>query len=538
MGCLECDFGDRYAAFHQPSDLDKAIKFGEKAISLMQDMNDRATALMNIAQSHVLNYRNSKERPMEDFGRAAQYLKECIVITPLDNPRRTHRVWGLGELYAVSAVDIFSKIENITDLIKEEAELRVKAARLLCEALYIPSSPVVWRINSGMILYDMLGEFECWEGQANITWGDALVTWGCSRFGPQNGKPPAVALEILENTRRLIAGATHDICADASILESQHPELAQTYSRVCQQIRISTSQGRRENDSAYRAQKQFDEVLGKIQSLPGFKYFPLSSSRGDLPMMAENKHIVIVDVSQYGCGAFIVHQGEVLRRDLPLLRLVDVERQSWNPTPTTELLAWLWDCIEESILDMLGFREYPGDGHWPRVCWILTGSLARFPIHAATSSQWTSSNGSSDSVMDRVISSYSPSIRALSRCQQPSRRNQLTSPHQRNMIVVGMDKTLGHGSLPFMQEEVRQLGSLSAKMNLELHELSKKTELLALLPNCEIFHFAGHGLSNSRDPSQSCLLLRDWEKHPLTVANLCEMDIKGKNFGKVSFNPG
>ncbi|KAK7220038.1 hypothetical protein V2G26_008041 [Clonostachys chloroleuca] len=133
-------------------------------------------------------------------------------------------------------------------------------------------------------------------------------------------------------------------------------------------------------------------------------------------MMAENKHIVIVDVSQYGCGAFIVHQGEVLRRDLPLLRLVDVERQSWNPNPTTELLAWLWDWIEEPILDMLGFREYPGDGHWPRVCWILTGSLARFPIHAATSSQWTSSNGSSDSVMDRVISSYSPSIRALSRC--------------------------------------------------------------------------------------------------------------------------
>lgn len=106
------------------------------------------------------------------------------------------------------------------------------------------------------------------------------------------------------------------------------------------------------------------------------------------------------------------------------------------------------------------------------------------------------------------------------------------------MIVVGMDKTPGHGSLPFVQEEVRQLGSLSAKMNLELHELSKKTELLALLPNCEIFHFAGHGLSNSRDPSQSCLLLRDWEKDPLTVANLCEMDIEGKNFGKVSFNPG
>jgi hypothetical protein len=379
-------------------------------------------------------------------------------------------------------------LKIIAGLVKEEVELRVKAVRLLREALYMPSSPVVWRINSGGILYDMLGQLECWEDAFEVisevfslvpsliprclALQDKQTLLGEMSWLPEDaadlalkiGKPPAVVLEMLKNTRGLIAGATYDICADASVLESQHPELAQAYSRVCQQIRSSTLQGRRENDSAYRAQKQFDEVLGKIQSLPGLNYFPLSSFKSDLPMAAGNKPIVIVNVSQYRCGAFIVYEGEVLQIDLPLLRLIDIEKQTWNPTPTTELLAWLWDCIAEPILDKLGFTEYPGDGRWPRVCWILTGSLARFPIHAATSSWWTSSNGSSDSVMDRVISSYSPSIRALGHCQQPPRRSQSTSTRQRSMIVVGMDKTPGHGSLPFVQEEVRQLGSLASRM--------------------------------------------------------------------------
>jgi CHAT domain-containing protein len=37
---------------------------------------------------------------------------------------------------------------------------------------------------------------------------------------------------------------------------------------------------------------------------------------------------------------------------------------------------------------------------------------------------------------------------------------------------------------------------------------------------CKIFHFAGHGLSDSKDPSHSSLLLEDWKDEPLTVETL------------------
>ena len=46
------------------------------------------------------------------------------------------------------------------------------------------------------------------------------------------------------------------------------------------------------------------------------------------------------------------------------------------------------------------------------------------------------------------------------------------------------------------------------------------------LPQCKIFHFAGHGHTNDQDPSKSCLLLEDWQKDPLTLATLQETNMR------------
>jgi CHAT domain-containing protein len=54
-------------------------------------------------------------------------------------------------------------------------------------------------------------------------------------------------------------------------------------------------------------------------------------------------------------------------------------------------------------------------------------------------------------------------------------------------------------------------------------------DVLSALNDCEIFHFAGHGLTDSSDPSKSCLLLEDWDKESLTVASLFETNLRGGN---------
>jgi hypothetical protein len=55
---------------------------------------------------------------------------------------------------------------------------------------------------------------------------------------------------------------------------------------------------------------------------------------------------------------------------------------------------------------ILGFK---GDEQQPRICWVPTDSLCFLPIHAAG----YHSGDFSRTVLERVTSSYSPSVKAL-----------------------------------------------------------------------------------------------------------------------------
>ncbi|KAI1121031.1 CHAT domain-containing protein [Nemania abortiva] len=52
-----------------------------------------------------------------------------------------------------------------------------------------------------------------------------------------------------------------------------------------------------------------------------------------------------------------------------------------------------------------------------------------------------------------------------------------------------------------------------------------KDNLLTSLKSCTIFHFAGHGVSDPFEPSESRLCLQDWQENPLTVGDLRELKL-------------
>ncbi|KAM6485126.1 CHAT domain-containing protein [Trichoderma sp. SZMC 28011] len=89
--------------------------------------------------------------------------------------------------------------------------------------------------------------------------------------------------------------------------------------------------------------------------------------------------------------------------------------------------------------------------------------------------------------------------------------------------MVSMQDTpgLASGSLPFAKREVDMLNDLCPQLQLTpVRPLQQKEHVLAHLPMCKLFHFAGHGSANLKDPSRSCLLLEDWETNPLTMADV------------------
>ncbi|KAK8085990.1 hypothetical protein PG994_000964 [Apiospora phragmitis] len=113
---------------------------------------------------------------------------------------------------------------------------------------------------------------------------------------------------------------------------------------------------------------------------------------------------------------------------------------------------------------------------------------------------------SSETVLDRVISSYSSSIRAIIHSRRPS----IATSNSAQALLVAMEYTRGWGSLPSAAKEVAAVRSLCRSMNIQTVEpLCRKAEIKSHLHRSAISHFAGHGCTDGIDPSKSYLCLGD-----------------------------
>ncbi|MFE7123866.1 CHAT domain-containing protein [Streptomyces sp. NPDC057617] len=130
-------------------------------------------------------------------------------------------------------------------------------------------------------------------------------------------------------------------------------------------------------------------------------------------------------------------------------------------------------------------------------------------------------------VMDRVVSSYTPSVRALHHARRHAPAPDTSPSGIPRALGVAMPVTPGlpgGGRLHHASEEVAALrGHLPGLVVLDGGDdpaAPVKAEVLKRLPDCPIAHFACHGHSDGTDPSLSRLLLQDHERDPLTIAAL------------------
>jgi hypothetical protein len=102
---------------------------------------------------------------------------------------------------------------------------------------------------------------------------------------------------------------------------------------------------------------------------------------------------------------------------------------------------------------MCSLRPYgPDVGVWPRVCWISTGLLSILPIHAAGYHDVKEPRNT----IDRVISSYIPTLKSLSYARQRHHNEVPGSPVRRpKSMLVAMPKTEDRSDLPFVEKEVQ-----------------------------------------------------------------------------------
>ncbi|RYP13180.1 hypothetical protein DL765_007007 [Monosporascus sp. GIB2] len=323
--------------------------------------------------------------------------------------------------------------------------------------------------------------------------------------------------------------------ADITDLQHRHPQVAKEYIKLRDQLDAPTTSAHeadpvdtprvltRQSDQRYTAGQKLEETIQKIRKLPGFDRFLLAPSEDEMEAAAAPGPIVIINVSRYRCDALVIEKRGLRTVRLPHLDNDEIRTRAaalGSDSINTQLLEWLWETTAKPVLDVLGFNKYPR-GSWPRIWWIPTGSLAKFPIHAAGYHE----RGSSETVLDRVISSYSSSVRALVHSRQ-NRPKAMMAAAPKKVVLVGMQNTPGHGNLPFARQEIDQLNGLCNSMELQVREpQTSRKDVLAALNDCHIFHFAGHGQTDLLDPSKSALLLSDGD---LTVASLFETNLHSR----------
>ncbi|KAH7165304.1 CHAT domain-containing protein, partial [Dactylonectria macrodidyma] len=343
-------------------------------------------------------------------------------------------------------------------------------------------------------------------------------------------KGPLAALRFLEQGRGVLGTSLQELRTDVLDLQQKYPRLAAEFSRLQSELeQHATSSEVLEHgvdpykntasQRRYDTGKQLDRLIAEIRQQPEFEDFLLAPRIEEIQDAAKYGPIVIINVSEYRCDAIMIQPDRI--RQIPFHHITEAEmnemvRESDLGRP--EVLSWLWDEIAEPILNTLGFTDPPVN-EWPRVWWIPTGPLAKFPIHAAGNH----AKGSSDTVLDRVMSSYSSSVKAII----DGRRRHIPAVTPDQALLISMKTTPGHSSLPFAAKEIDTIRGLCKTMGLDTVEPPRrKQNIISSMPQCQIFHFAGHGHTNGLDPSKSQLVLEDGRTDPLTVADLLGLNLR------------
>lgn len=256
--------------------------------------------------------------------------------------------------------------------------------------------------------------------------------------------------------------------------------------------------------------RELGALLTKARRLEGFHDFlaPRLPAFADLRKAAAGGPVVIINVS-VRCDALVVDRETV--RLIPLqdltqsdcherivefaiaLALVEFRPDAGGPewprarATVRETLRWAWRTIAEPVLNALNTADQPARPQ--RLWWCPTGVLTVLPLHAAGFHD--ADDPPNLSVLDRVVSSYTPTLRVLAR----SRERQPAPDGPRRMLIVSMPTTPGMRPL---RNAAREAADLIRRFPGSQHTHltgpeATKTNVLNEFPRHDYAHFACHG---------------------------------------------
>jgi CHAT domain-containing protein/tetratricopeptide (TPR) repeat protein len=541
--------------------IEEAIKFSPK------DHYERPSYLSNLCVA--LNLRFAITGSVDDLSNAIEVQEEAVQLLPKNHPERASLWFNLGDA-------LQKRFESI-----KSTEDRNSAIIAYENAVESPLSPPRSRINASRKAVDLLvpqeiaraskllstavnllattsprtgqrGDKQIMLSKFNALASDAAALSIRAHEGVVSSLQVSEALRLLELGRGVIAGAYFDTRSDITELRNMHPELANKFESLRSELDRLTSQSSSPQPQKawgsqvtrrFDASKDFDSTVNLIRRQDRFQRFLFGPSPSDLKNLASLRTIVYLNVSRFGADAFLITSNDFQHLPLTKLFYADLERNTKNllemlghhsvvtarrdNVSMKKILEWLWDVAIEPILELLGYTNAVEEGSiWPRVVWVPVGQLSLFPLHAA------GYDDGKRTAIDRVISTYTPTLRALSHAKiQLGARSSKT---RQNVLLASMPTTPNKSPLPFAAQEIGIIDAiLPPSTPKESLQHPTKAEVLQKLAMCSVGHFACHGEVHS-NPSKSQLLFSDWEKNALSVADVASVELPNAQLAVLS----
>jgi hypothetical protein len=344
---------------------------------------------------------------------------------------------------------------------------------------------------------------------------------------------PELALELLERGRGLLLNQRLTPGGELTALDRADQDLATDFRRMRRDFEAPVPDPAQLTTFGRDRETEWAVLLDTIRALPGLDDF-LSppSARRLLGQLGET--VLIPVLSELRCDLLVVHDHRVEVLPLPELSLndamanllllqeattaahapeVDARERMRAQKVLLDVLEWLWRTVVGPALDRLGANGTAAE--LPRVWWCPVGPLAFFPLHAAQS-------GTGESALDRVVSSYTPTVTALARVRTRARTSRAEA---RSCVVAMRDTPGGVGALPAAEREAALAAEALPGAWVGVDETATRQQVLDRLAGSAYAHFACHAVADPQDPAMGRLLTHDHQEHPLTVADVSELDL-------------
>jgi tetratricopeptide (TPR) repeat protein len=504
----------RYRRGRSIADINSAISWLEAAATQIDDeLPVRADILDDLARSYLIRYQALENKgPDGEFSFVTfRDLWEMTLAPPLTRIRAGKRLCDVLEKSGrwSEAADIFEKCVQLMPRVSPPSLAREDQQAQLKFLFGIPTRAANAALTAG---------------------------YGAER-----------ALRVLEMGRGIIMGFVINCRSETTDLQAAHPALYEEFNLLRRELDSTAGFSAKSTGLAKeleelsagsvsarrkRAAEQLEEVLAKIRTLEGFENFLLLPTGAEMRKMAEEGPIVVYASGIDRCDAIIVTADEIKSVCLPKWEIKEAVEQTVGlgvnvvrgkvstyarrNKKMNIALEWLWNVAVEPVLAALGIDG--SEAVMPHVWWVGSGALSFAAFHAAG----IHTAGSTQNTISRVISSYIPTIKALTYAR--SMRPPTLPRGSPNVLLVTMPTTPGESDLHGVEQEASCISEIVGADSATSLTHPTASEVLDQLASHSVIHFACHGISNPSNPSASALLLhaKDGTQDRLTVQTISD----------------